>query len=288
MMRHEKAICAGGAADPVFGATRRDAYDFPMTETRRTRHRRRRRPLAPSSYPTSLPSRDSRRSGPSAGRPDADLRLRPHPAARERLLDRHAAAHGERLAARRPRLLLHPHRPDRPLPADARQGGLLPDGLGRQRPAHRAPGAELLRRPLRPVAALRAPTSRRRRSRTPKRQVPISRPNFVELCERAGPAGRAGLRAAVAHARPLGRLEPALHDHRPQGPAGQPARVPAQLRPRRGLPAGGADPLGRHLPDRGRAGRARGPRLRRRLPPRRASTAPDGDAGRTSRPPAPS
>ena len=30
-----------------------------------------------------------------------DLRLRPHPAARERLLDRHAAADGERLAARR-------------------------------------------------------------------------------------------------------------------------------------------------------------------------------------------
>ena len=59
------------------------------------------------------------------------------------------------LAARRPRLLLHAHRPDRPLPADARQGGLLPDGLGRQRPADRAPGAELLRRALRPVAALR-------------------------------------------------------------------------------------------------------------------------------------
>ena len=57
--------------------------------------------------------------------------------------------------ARRARLLLHPHRPDRALPADARQGGLLPDGLGRQRPADRAPGAELLRRPLRPVAALR-------------------------------------------------------------------------------------------------------------------------------------
>ena len=75
---------------------------------------------------------------------------------RERdLLDRHAAADRVGLAARRPRLLLHAHRPDRPLPADARQGGLLPDGVGRQRPADRAPGAELLRRALRPVAALR-------------------------------------------------------------------------------------------------------------------------------------
>ena len=76
---------------------------------------------------------------------------------RERgLLDRHAAARPCRgVAARRARLLLHPHRPDRAVPADARARGVLPDGLGRQRPADRAPGAELLRRALRPVAALR-------------------------------------------------------------------------------------------------------------------------------------
>ena len=48
----------------------------------------------------------------------------------------------------------------RPLPADARARGLLPDGLGRQRPAHRAPGPELLRGPVRPDAALRPGTSR--------------------------------------------------------------------------------------------------------------------------------
>ena len=101
----------------------------------------------------------------------------------------------------------------------------------------------------------------------PKRQLPISRPNFVELCEQPGPAGRGDLRAAVASARTLGRLGPALHDDRPEGPARQPARLPAQLRPRRGLPPGGTDPLGRQLPDRGRAGRARGAGVRRRLPP---------------------
>ena len=35
------------------------------------------------------------------------------------------------------------------------KAGVLPHGLGRQRPSHRAPGAELLRGPLRPVPALR-------------------------------------------------------------------------------------------------------------------------------------
>ena len=71
----------------------------------------------------------------------------------------------------------------------------------------------------------------------PKRQVPISRPNFVELCERLVERGREGLRGAVAHARPVGRLEAALHDDRRRRPqTRQPARLPAQLRPRRGLP----------------------------------------------------
>ena len=81
------------------------------------------------------------------------------------LLDRYAAAHGERVAARRPRLLLHPHRRHRAVPAHARQGGLLSDGMGRQRPADRTARAELLRRPLRSVAALRAGRSRRLTSR---------------------------------------------------------------------------------------------------------------------------
>ena len=84
-----------------------------------------------------------------------DLQVRPHPPARRGLLDRHPAADGVGQPARRPRVLLHAHRPDRALPADARQGRVLPDGLGRQRAADRAPGAELLRRAVRPVAAVR-------------------------------------------------------------------------------------------------------------------------------------
>ena len=122
----------------------------------------------------------------------------------------------------------------------------------------------------------------------PKRQVPISRPNFVELCEQLVAAGRAGLRALW---RPLGLSvdwNAALHDDRRQvaRPA-QPARVPAQPRPRRGLPPGGTDPLGRHLPDRGRPGRARGAGVRRRLPPGRLPPARRRRRS-TSRPPAPS
>ena len=94
------------------------------------------------------------------------LRLRPQPPAQRGLLDRHPPAHGVGLAARRARLLLHPHRPGRAVPADAGQERLLPDGLGRQRPADRAPGAELLRRAVRPLPAVRRRLHARRKSPT--------------------------------------------------------------------------------------------------------------------------
>ena len=103
----------------------------------------------------------------------------------------------------------------------------------------------------------------------PKKQIPISRPNFIELCEQLVEQDEQVFEPLWRTARPLGRLEAALHDDRRQVADRQPARVPAQLRPRRGLPPGGADPLGRHLPDRRRPGRARGARVRRRLPPGR-------------------
>ncbi len=96
------------------------------------------------------------------------LPLRPHRRARRRVLDRHAAADGVRLDPHGHRVRLHPDRRHRPLPADGRQGGLLPDRLGRQRPGHRAPGAELLRRALRPEPAVRRRTSRRRSAATPR------------------------------------------------------------------------------------------------------------------------
>ncbi len=49
----------------------------------------------------------------------------------------------------------------------------------------RAPGAELLRRPVRPVAAVRPALRRHGARRGPRTRSPvaISRPNFIELCE---------------------------------------------------------------------------------------------------------
>ncbi len=109
------------------------------------------------------------------------LRLRPLRAARAHLRDRHAAADRQRLAARRARLLLHPHRRGRPLPADARARGLLPDGLGRQRAADRAPRAEPLRRALRPRGRLR-PRLRAARRRPPRRNRSRSRGRTSSSC----------------------------------------------------------------------------------------------------------
>ena len=42
----------------------------------------------------------------------------------------------------------------------------------------------------------------------------MSRPNFIELCDRARRRGREGVRAPVAHARAVGGLEPDLRHHR--------------------------------------------------------------------------
>ena len=174
-----------------------------------------------------------------------------------------------RVAARRARLLLHPHRPDRPLPADARQRGLLPDGLGRQRPAHRAPGAELLRRALRPVAAVRrrlhaAGEAGRRSSRSRSAGRTSSSCASGSSCRTRRSSSRCGARS--------GSRSTGSSTTRRSAPKSQTASQRAFLRNfARGEAylAGVPDPVGRHLPDRGRAGRAGGPRVRRRLPPGR-------------------
>ena len=99
---------------------------------------------------------------------------------------------------------------DRPLPAHARQGGLLPDGLGRQRPAHRAPGAELLRRALRPVAALRRRLHAARRS--PAQEAPgladqpaATSSSCASELDRRGREGLRGRCGAASASRSTGR-----------------------------------------------------------------------------------
>ena len=84
-----------------------------------------------------------------------------------------------------PRLLLHPHRRDRAVPADARPRGLLPDGLGRQRAADRAPGAARLTASGATRRCPTTPTSPRRRSRT-RRSRCRSRGATSSSCASAG------------------------------------------------------------------------------------------------------
>ena len=133
---------------------------------------------------------------------------------------------------------LHPHRHHRPLPAHAGQAGLLPDGLGRQRAAHRAPGAELLRRPLRPVAALRPRLRPAGEAAVAgRRHLPAQLRRALRAADRRG---REGLRGAVAAPRPVGRLDDHLHDDRRAGPAGVAAGVPAPAGEGAGLPGRGA------------------------------------------------
>ena len=172
---------------------------------------------------------------------------------------------------------VHPHRHHRPLPAHARARGLLPDGLGRQRPADRAPGAELLRRPVRPVAAVRpdfAPPAKPGKQRDPD----LAGRNFVELCDRLAVEDE---KAFEELWRRLGLSVDWSMTYTTigeRGPAGVAAGVPAQPRPRRGVPGRGADAVGRRLPHRGRPGRAGGPRAAGRVPPARVPTAPTATA----------
>ena len=132
-----------------------------------------------------------------------------------------------------PRVQLHAHRRHRALPAHARAERLLPDGLGRQRPAHRAPRAELLPRALRcparptsPGLALE-PATRSARKEPPRS---VSRPNFIELCLERDARGREVVQGALAAARPLGRLAPGVLDDRRPLPAHRAALVPRPVR----------------------------------------------------------
>ena len=146
----------------------------------------------------------------------------------------------QRLAARRPRLQLHAHRHDRPLPADARQAGLLPDRVGTTTASPPSAGSRTTTASAATRRCRTTPTSSRRPRRPPKDHAPSRSAgrNFVELCERLVADDEDGLRGAVRAAsacRSTGRLP--VHDDRRASRRDQPARLPAQPGPRRGLPA---------------------------------------------------
>ena len=205
------------------------------------------------------------------GRPG--IPVRPVPAARRGVRDRHAAAHRVRVAARRARVLVHAHRHHGPVPADDGQGGLLPDRLGRQRAADRAAGAERLRRALRPVAALRPGLSSRRVNRAGwvgKGQKFPSPGGTSSSCASGSP------RSTSAPSRRRGAGSAFPWTGRCSTPRSATAarrvsqrRVPAQPGARRGVPGRGAHAVGRDVPDRGGAGGARGPGVAGRVLPDR-------------------
>ncbi|GMA85751.1 hypothetical protein GCM10025868_10010 [Angustibacter aerolatus] len=103
----------------------------------------------------------------------------------------------------------------------------------------------------------------------PKRQVAVSRPNFVEPVHPADPGGRAGVRGAAAPPGAERRLVDQVRDDQRRLAGGRAEGVPAQPVAGRGLPERGAQPVGRHVPDGGGAGRARGARVPGLLPPGR-------------------
>ncbi len=120
----------------------------------------------------------------------------------------------------------------------------------------------------------------------PKRQVPISRRNFVELCHELTHVDEKAfedLWRRVGLSVDWSSLYTTISDD--SIAVAQKAFL-RNVAPRRGLPVRGADAVGRDLPDRGRPGRARGPRLPRRLPPGRLPRR--RRARSTSRPPGPS
>ena len=118
------------------------------------------------------------------------------------------------------------------------------------------------------------------------REIPVARPNFIALCQRADRNRRGSVRGAVPASRPVLRLVDAVHHDRRAQPPRQPSGVPPQPRPRRGLQRRGTDGVGRRRPHRRRPGRDRGSRASRAPTTSSPSTAPTATCSST--PPGPS
>ena len=145
-------------------------------------------------------------------------RAGPPTRAQRRLLRRHSPAHRLGQPSHRPRVLVHAHRHQGAIRAHAGQDRVLPDGLGRQRPAHRAPRAELLRRALRPVAAVRprlhSALRGRRQQELARRRSGADQPSQLHRALRdPHRPGRGHVRGAVPSARAERGLDPDVPHH---------------------------------------------------------------------------
>ena len=231
--------------------------------------------LTPDPRPAGARQADRRRArgraGPQVWQEQGTYRFDRTQDPRADLLDRHPAADRQRLAARRARLLLHAHRHRRPLPADARQARSSTRWAGTTTACRPSAGCRTTSAcacdPSLPYDPDFAPPAKPD-AKKPGADLPAQLRRAVRAADRARTSRRSRRCGAGSGLSVDWSLT--LHDHRPE-PRAPPSQrgVPAQPGPRRGLPGRGADAVGRHVPDRGRAGRAGGPRAPRRLPPDR-------------------
>ena len=121
-----------------------------------------------------------------------------------------------------------------------------------------------------------------RRPTTPAKHAdPVSRPNFIELCERLTAEDEKAFEALCGGASGLSvDWSHDVHDRSASAAARVAARVPPSAASRPRLPARGPDAVGHRLPHGRRAGGARGPRDRRRLSPHPRSRGATATASR--------
>ena len=236
--------------------------EHPGTVTRSCRPQRPERPASPTSPRWTI----SRSAGPRVWEETGTYRFDDTADPGRGLLHRHPAADGLGLPPHGLGLRVRADRRHRPLPAHAGVEALLPDGMGRQRAADRAAGADVLRRDVRPLAPLRPRlhAARGARARTTSRSAG---PTSLRCATSSPPrtSGRSRTCGGGWGSRSTGAARYATIDD--TQPPHQPAHVPAQPGPRRGLHVRGADAVGRRLPDGGGPGRNGGPRAGRRVPP---------------------
>ncbi len=198
------------------------------------------------------------------------LPLRPHASARRGLRDRHAAADGQRLAARRPRLLLHAHRLIARFQRMRGKAVFYPmgwddNGLPTERRVQNYFGVRC--DPSLPYDPSFMPPEK-----PAKQPISVSRPNFIELCDRLTVEDEKAFEHLWRH---LGLSVDWSMTYatiaKPRA-ARVAADVPAAAAKRAGVSGRGADAVGRGLQDRGRAGRARRSRAARRVSSRSLRT----------------